>query len=65
MTTLDEGIASIMRTRCYEPPPLPRRIPLHVRFIRFIRTIARQLSPTGWALVFSVLAVGSTLGFLL
>jgi hypothetical protein len=63
--TGDDVIASILRSRCYEPRALPKRVPLHIRFIRFIRTIARQLTPTGWTLVFVALAVGSTLGFLL
>jgi hypothetical protein len=65
MTTLEEGIASIMRTRCYEPPALPRRVPVRTRVLRLISTIARQLTPTGWSLVFAAIAVGATLGFIL
>lgn len=65
MTSLDESVASIMRTQCYEPRALPKRLPLRTRTIRFFRTIARQLSPTGWTLVFAALVVGTTLGFVL
>jgi len=58
-----DRLAYLQQSVCYQPSPLliRARAPLGRRVRRAVRTVARQLSPYGWACV-AVAVIGSILG---